>query len=70
MTNLFTEAEASTIDAAIRQNRIWAGRLAVKVLRGVPGTGARLHACNEAWIDLERERHQLTGIDPYPYRLT
>lgn len=66
MPNLLNERIVADIEDAIEANRQEAASL---VRDRSPEAGERMNQLNRAWFDLEAEKHRLTGIDPFPYRM-
>lgn len=64
MRDLMNEAALARVDASIKQNREWAVRLGQKCRTDPQHHGHRLRLCNDAWVELEKERNTLLGRHP------
>lgn len=65
---LFNHEALSRIEDAIEANRSEAGSLVNAVLSGDPDAAARMTLLNSTWVELQRAHHDVTGVDPAPYR--
>lgn len=58
------------LDARIAANRAEAADYVGRRCSGACDLGSAIRRNNEAWVLLEQVRHERTGIDPAPYRMS